>query len=183
MDDLITRWLRDTSMAIEDLINPTFLTHILTSMGTNMLLHDNIIGASEKRTALTLAKVILILENYDSRNSIGAAYNNRVVTTKVRDLTSGLSSLKGDIIKFYSKRASCTCLKSIHQEARRTIPKMGRCRHCNQEKERVSLSVCSRCMIIQYCSRECQVANWPKHERDCDLYVGAHEEQTPTEDK
>lgn len=156
--------MRDISSTIENLINPTFLTHpqvwnnesykkmvisIMTSMGTNMLLDNNNTGArTGNRAASTLAKAILVLENYDSRNSIGVAYNNRVVTTKVRDLHSGLSSVRRDILKFYSKRASCSCLKIIHQEARRTIPKLGRCWHCRKEKERIALSVCSRCMII-----------------------------------
>ena len=59
----------------------------------------------------------------------------------------------------------------MHLETRKKEPKMGNCYTCNNEMERVSLSVCSRCMIEQYCSRECQVAAWPKHKEDCDEYV------------
>ena len=58
----------------------------------------------------------------------------------------------------------------MHLEARKTIPKMGKCFNCKVEKERVDLSVCNRCMVMQYCSRECQVAAWPSHKLDCDVY-------------
>jgi hypothetical protein len=65
-------------------------------------------------------------------------------------------------------------LKKMHLEARKTIPKVGFCWHCKDEKERVLLSVCSRCMIDQYCSRECQLANLSGHKKDCDAYVHAN---------
>jgi len=97
--------------------------------------------------------------------------NSRRVQMKVRDLRLGTSSISRDALKFYSKRVSCSCLKSKHQKARRTIPKTGRCLNCNEEMERVALSVCGRCMVMQYCSKECQVFHWPKHKDDCDIFV------------
>ena len=88
------------------------------------------------------------------------------------------SSGRRDALKFFSKRVSCSCLKTMHQKARTTLPKLGRCTGCNRIKERVALSVCSRCMITQYCSRECQVTDWPQHKKACDEIVKIHEEQT-----
>jgi len=66
----------------------------------------------------------------------------------------------------------------MHQKARETIPKMGCCHVCSVRKERVDLWVCSRCMISQYCSRECQVRTWDKHKEECDLLVSVHEQRT-----
>jgi len=70
----------------------------------------------------------------------------------------------------------------MHQIARETSPKTGICICCEKEKERVALSVCSRCMIMQYCSRECQVADWPTHRKECDSYVHAHKQQTQADE-
>jgi len=85
-----------------------------------------------------------------------------------------VSSDMRDALKFFRKRTACKCLKKLHLEARKTTPKMGRCGNCSQEKERVSLSVCSRCMATQYCSRECQVAAWPKHKKGCDILLACN---------
>eukprot|EP01041_Mallomonas_annulata_P000541 gene541-1034_t len=39
------------------------------------------------------------------------------------------------------------------------------CGHC--EKSVVKLSQCGRCKQISYCGRECQVAHWKIHKKDC----------------
>jgi len=59
----------------------------------------------------------------------------------------------------------------MHSEARKTTPKLGLCWGCEKEVERTALSVCSRCMIEKYCSRECQLADWRDHKEQCDDYV------------
>jgi len=76
-----------------------------------------------------------------------------------------------ELLKFFRKRITCKCLKKMHLEARKTQPKLGVCFHCNQVKERALLMVCSRYMMSQYCSKECQVAALPVHRKDCDDYV------------
>ena len=88
----------------------------------------------------------------------------------MRDIENGSISIKRDLLKFYRKRMSCKCLKRMHLNARKTIPKMGRCAHCQAEKVRASLHVCSECMISQYCSKECQVAGIPVHEPYCSIH-------------
>ena len=91
---------------------------------------------------------------------------------KWRDLQLSGGSGRRDALKFYRKRISaCKCLKQVHLETRKKVPKTSQCYHCGKETERVLLSLCSRCMIDQYCSRECQVAAWPEHKRNCDMYV------------
>ena len=150
------------------------LLNIFIRMGTNMMLH------AEKRDthgASLVATIITILEQLPEVGSLDIAFNGRRTRTKMRDLNTSCSSNRRDRLKFYSKRISCSCLKGMYQEARRTIPKMGLCYHCDQEKERVALSVCSRCMVEHYCSRECQVADWHRHEGMCDVYVRAHLKQ------
>ena len=139
---------------------------ILVHIGTNSLLCNDSSTPKEK------ARAIVILENYDGTGDIDSSIYNNCTSTKLRDIHWGLSGrLERDTMKFYRKRTACSCLKKMHLEARKTLPKLGICFHCNQVKERALLMVCSRCRIAQYCSRECQIAQWPMHKKECDLYV------------
>ena len=190
MNDFMTNWSQSEG-DIEKIIIPLLETqqqvwnddgymqekviNILTRMGTNFLLMSDkddtiFVGVT------SLAKAIVIFEHYDG--SFDAASRSPIVQAKMRDLNSTASSIGRDVLKFFSKRVSCSCLKEMHNKARNCISKMGLCYHCNEEKDRVALSVCSRCKIIQYCSRECQVADWHEHVSYCDQYVNAQNRQT-----
>ena len=141
---------------------------ILLSIGTNLLLVLGINSTSHMRALA--AVTVLALENYDG-DMLGAMLT-RVVRIKRRDLGGGNMR---DVLKFFSKRTTCSCLKKMYSEARKTMPKQGKCFHCEKEMERSLLSVCSVCRIDQYCSRECQVAHWPTHQGYCDAYVKLHQ--------
>ena len=134
-----------------------------------------IVGDNDQVThwALDIARSIVVLEHHHT-GSLQMALCSQAAAFKRRDLYV-VSSSRRDALKFFSKRTSCSCLKKMHREARRTLPKMGVCWGCLEEKKRVSLSVCSNCMITQYCSRKCQVADWPRHKTKCDVYVKAQQ--------
>ena len=136
--------------------------NIFIAVGTNSMLSDEC-GDS------FLAQATVTLENYDGKGIV-STINSRVASTKLRDLICGeRSPSKRDALKFYRKRVSCKCLKDMHLKARKTFPKEGKCYHCGEVRERALLMVCSRCGIIQYCSRKCQVAHWSSHKSDCDI--------------
>ena len=126
--------------------------------------------------------VILVLENYDETigdvdDNYNLARKNRIVASKIRDIACmDAEDCRRDLLKFFRKRMNCKCLKKMHLEARKTMPKLGSCHHCGVEKERALLMVCSRCRIDQYCSRKCQIAASPDHREDCDKFVWAHEQ-------
>lgn len=49
------------------------------------------------------------------------------------------------------------------------------CAKCRKERGEpgVTLFLCGRCKNYYYCSKECQVVDWPIHKlKDCDKYVG-----------
>ena len=145
---------------------------ILARIGTNILL----LKTSEMSLATYAAQSIVVLENYDGSNDIDLVMSSPIIRTKWRALNPGVSSCRRDTLKFYRKRTTCKCLKKMHLEARKTTPKLGLCWGCEKEMERTALSVCSRCMIEKYCSRECQLADWQDHKKQhCDNYVRAHE--------
>ncbi|EJK73922.1 hypothetical protein THAOC_04433 [Thalassiosira oceanica] len=72
-----------------------------------------------------------------------------------------------DVVKFVAKRLPCTCLKGLHRAARRKVGKEGVCIGCYKGFPRTQLRVCTGCMIAEYCSRECQRANWSNHKKFC----------------
>ena len=135
--------------------------NIFIAIGTNFMLNTEI-------TPSSLAKAIVALDNYDGIGDFGSVIYNRAAARKMRDINGGDSSAWRDMLKFFRKRTNCSCLKGMHLEARKTLPKLGMCYQCHDVKERALLMVCSRCRFSQYCSRECQIANWSRHKCDCD---------------
>ncbi|KAH7916541.1 hypothetical protein BJ138DRAFT_284899 [Hygrophoropsis aurantiaca] len=43
----------------------------------------------------------------------------------------------------------------------------GRCSYCNTNVGRDKVKTCSRCRLVRYCSKECQVASWKTHKPRC----------------
>jgi len=143
----------------------------LVHIGTNMMLSQ---GQYDIENALCVAQSILALEHFEHCNcqrsdcsDMNFVIKKRVVRSKWRDMDPELITNVRDGLKFYRKRTPCKCLKKMHLEARKTMPKLGKCDNCDKEMERVLLSLCSRCMVQQYCSRKCQVADWLRHESRC----------------
>ena len=149
---------------------------ILLSVGTNTILHgtrpDN-----KYQTARGIGEAALLLECYDS-DFVGA--HSVAIMKEHLSLPRGCG--ERDVLKFFSKRLPCSCLKEKHKEARKTLSKFGQCMHCQQEKERSALMTCGRCKVPLYCSRECQVANVPAHKKACGIFVNIrnHQEAKPT---
>ena len=99
---------------------------IMVRIGTNMLLKGKLQGRDITTWPACVAESIIALENFsDDMVSVAQSGFTRVVASKRRDLTCGTGSIKRDCLKFYRKRITCTCLKSMHLEARKTEPKRG----------------------------------------------------------
>ena len=156
----VEKYLRDTFTRHQEVWDNKryreMAVNIFIAIGTNSML-------SKKRADSFLAHAIVVLENYDGINK---TLNGPVIAAKLRDLL-GSSAKHRDELKFYRKRTTCSCLKDMHLEARKTLPKLGICHHCGEEKERRLLMVCGKCKISQYCSKECQSASWPAHKSGC----------------
>ena len=167
-------------------MNDTFQRHAevwknesYRKMAIQILVHCGTTSLHCKDTGMPqeVTRAIVILENYDGVGGIDSVLYNPIASKKLRDIHLAGSSMKRDMLKFYRKRTTCSCLKGMHLDARKTLPKMGACYLCDEEKERSLLMVCGRCRVIQYCSRECQIAAWPMHKSSCDAYVNFHKQQ------
>lgn len=133
---------------------------VLLSVGTNMLLCGEAV-AGKDMARIVAQEMILVLEKYEGE--FGTALIN--VASACADLRGG-----GDreLVRFYSRRIPCSCLKGLYSEAKKVQPKKtSDCHCCRQTKDRASMMVCGKCRRVQYCGRQCQVADWPKHKRLC----------------
>lgn len=77
------------------------------------------------------------------------------------------ASGKRDVLKFLSRKIDCSCLEEMYRQARKT-PKSLYCSYCDEVKERDQLMMCGGCRLSEYCSIECQTADWKKeHMKAC----------------
>ena len=163
---------------LEDKSYRDMALQILILIGTNIMIgskHD----AEGKYKGLAYAtQIIAVLEYSDGGSDFLLSCHNRVTASKRRDTCYIGSSARRDLLKFFSKRISCSCLKEMHSEARKSLLKMGQCDSCGVINERASLMVCSRCRISQFCSRKCQVEGWHDHKTLCSMFVNAHQKST-----
>lgn len=75
------------------------------------------------------------------------------------------------IVSFFKNRIKCKCLDTEYDKVK-DMPKMGICsnKQCKLPKRRVERSkvlCCSKCFQRDYCSRECQKADWNCHKKTC----------------
>ena len=76
------------------------------------------------------------------------------------------------LVSYYRKRISCSCLDEKYKEVK-SVKKMGRCynlncHHPDGRVERSKMFSCTRCGVANYCSVECQRADWKEHKEFCD---------------
>jgi hypothetical protein len=69
---------------------------------------------------------------------------------------------------FLGKRMPCTCLEGKVSSAK-DCPKTDKCNGCKEQSESSRLMKCMQCLSIEYCSKECQRADWKSHKQYCAL--------------
>ncbi len=128
----------------------------LLYLGTNHLLHS---GQSLLRLkmATSIALTIALLAENDNWP---AHYPG--VTLLVSSIRHGDTTR--ETARFFAKRSACSCLKEkyalMKQERGR---RYGICFACYKKVELRELLVCTACRQVQYCSKECQKNDWPRH--------------------
>ena len=75
------------------------------------------------------------------------------------------------LVSYYRKRIPCACLDDKYKEVK-SVKKMGHCYNlsCSQpgkQIERSKMFSCTRCGMSNYCSVECQKADWEEHREAC----------------
>lgn len=155
---------------------------ILTSIATNQMLHQKHFGTDSLSQAIHISKAIITLENQDKLRDedILTIFYYPNIAAKFKNLSNHpKASGKRDVLKFLSRKVECSCLKEMYSNARRESPKSCLCSYCEEVKERDQLLKCSGCMLTEYCSLECQAADWEReHAESCpDLSGYQHAQQ------
>jgi len=151
---------------------------ILTSMATNQMLNEYYYGSNSLSQATWISKTIIALESHNliTDDDIVTILYHPPISSKFMNLsTNPKASGKRDVLKFLSRRISCSCLKDMYRQARQTIPKSLHCSYCSEVKERDQLLLCGGCRSRDYCSTECQAADWKRdHKQNC-LELAGHQ--------
>jgi MYND finger len=73
------------------------------------------------------------------------------------------------LVRYLANAIPCSCMNNVLKEAK-PFPKIGICCVCGKRNTNVKLFKCSRCKIAEYCSKECQMADWKRHKTQCNRW-------------
>jgi uncharacterized membrane protein YhaH (DUF805 family) len=147
------------SIAVENSKPHNMALLIMASIGAKIILDEQDTRRNER--AIVVAGDILLMEAIKKDQKTA-----RNIVRKIDKLEGGGQR---EVIRFFSKRIACNCLKQLYKEAKKVQPtRLGICAHCGPGKDRDNLMYCQRCGWVQYCSRDCQKAHWPEHKLVCE---------------
>lgn len=77
------------------------------------------------------------------------------------------------LVSFFRRNIPCSCLDEKYKEVK-SGTRVGLCHNPNCSLpghlvKRRKMLYCTRCGTTNYCSRECQVEDWPRHRKNCSL--------------
>ncbi len=143
---------------------------MLLSNGTQHILNED----------TNRAKVDAFLACYLKNTNWAALLEQETPTNKGNWAATLVEVGCGDIhtlVQYFRKRIPCSCLDEKYKEVK-SVTKMGFCFNlkCSQPGKRVGVErskmfSCSRCGKANYCSVECQRADWKAHKEWCDMCV------------
>ena len=120
----------------------------------------------DNRTARLNAMLAFYFENYMAVN-----VHMTQATLNVSKLIELESADERTLLSYYRKYISCSCLDDKYKEVK-SVKKMGWCYNTNCSNpggkvERSKMFSCTRCRDANYCSVECQKADWKHHKKFC----------------
>lgn len=136
----------------EESTNLRKLVSYMESLGTDILLQF------PAKSAFPLALAIMIVETMETKQS-------DLINTLFGPTRDFFDDMERETTRFFAKRNKCHCLKEQYSQLRKK-PSSGMCHHCEERKDRKDLKICTCCKIAQYCSKQCQAADWPKHRKN-----------------
>ena len=141
--------------------------NLLLRFVRNAFVHDSVVEGekwfhNDLENEVAICCMIDALEIFGTYSDLAVA--KRRADKMVHRLVFG--NRRGDV-KFVAKRLPCACLKELHRAARTKVAKVTGCIYCQKPFPRSQMCVCSGCMITEYCSKECQRADWKDHKQFC----------------
>jgi hypothetical protein len=138
---------------------------INVTMGTDLIIEadksSGLINSNQLRATVALIYMTLTIE-------IQEKYRDNKIDVMVERCTflTDIVSCTHAIVRFFHKRIGCDCLKDIYYNLKANTKKTTVCMYCKEEKAFKEVKLC-KCKLVQYCSRECQRADWQHHKEFC----------------
>lgn len=117
---------------------------VLLSIGVNILLYRLEHPILIEMAATTIA----LLENCDGKSDFKSTMF--AAAPAIRDVSGGGER---QATRFFAKRIACSCLKVKNAQLKKMQLKTGMCDGCYRVGRREGLMVCSRCKLVQFCSK------------------------------
>ena len=143
---------------LEDEVRMDWVLSFLYGFGTQFILDDSV------RAARIHAEIACFFEHV--KCATFGTKQPEFFETEVADIHT--------LVSFYRKKISCSCLDEKYKEVK-SVSKVGLCRNPNCSLpghllKRSKMLYCTACGATNYCSRECQVEDWKRHRKTCNLH-------------
>ena len=131
------------------------VSDVLATIVTNHVLHEVQFKSDMTSGIIYLSSTIIILDSYDGGENLHSTLCQPIASIKVTTLNNhhqaGCNNIRRDLLKLLTKKNSCSCLKDLYAQARRSMPKLGFCRNCKQPKDRSYLMLCGYVSTLFVC--------------------------------
>jgi hypothetical protein len=138
-------------------------------------------SSSTARRMFTLALTIDVFAKYGPEKvtaDIATMDGTRTVEPYLREWYKILRQIRCDMrhaVILMSEKAPCGCLDET-KELANELEREKICEGCEIVYPRDQFQTCFKCKIEMYCSKECQVKDWPIHKKMCKCLASALDE-------
>lgn len=146
---------------------------LLVALGTNCVLSGEIFLARKCAASAHYFRRMSAIYREMSRCNRGEVSGVRA-DLEMEKIMELYVSDEHTLVRYLQKRIPCSCLDAKYQEVK-GIKKIGlcgnpKCKIPDRVAERSTMLYCTKCRKSNYCSRECQEADWPLHKEKCGGY-------------
>jgi hypothetical protein len=152
-----------------DVAKMEMIASYCVALGTKLVLDGDDLSARED------AAFACYFEQYNLVNLKKTQVDVKVKRMQIVELF--LCHDSHSLVKYLRKRIPCSCLDQKYEEVK-SLPRIGMC--CNEactlpndgEVERSKMFSCAGCDEMNYCSHQCQKADWSRHKKWCKQWRG-----------
>ena len=154
------------------LVNPTFGRFVIARVTSDYL--------KGKDDTLLLKRLLLLVQIrylYIPRQEGKDVGLKSDYTNNNKKYTRDIMTKRGRI-NVMAREIPCDCMDEKKKEAK-LMEKTAGCYGCQDEFPKKQMLRCKGCDFVQYCSKECRIKHWPKHNERC-AKRGVSSKSTPT---